>query len=114
VKRKQKFKRVDRQRTSLKIGDLIQVMGIPPDVERYGDDEELETKKVFQRCLGQRFPIHAFDEDRVELLVGEVMGRPAYEHSIYLEPQYVEFVSHKPERESATSAKTTKRRRVVK
>lgn len=63
--------------------------------ERVPDAEEIETKTVFDRSLGLVFPIDAFDKDRVELLVGSVMKRPAYEHTIFLEPHFVELVRKK-------------------
>jgi hypothetical protein len=110
VDRKPKIKRVDRHQNSLKIGDFIKVVGIPPDVNLHPDEEELKTTLVFQRCLGQLFPIHDFDEDRVELLVGEVIQRPSYEHSIWLEPKFVEFVATKKE----SKRKSKGRKHVVK
>jgi len=86
---------VDRQGLKLSVGDKIRVSGIPPDVRSgiYDEDEELKTRAVFERSLGRVFPIKAFDDDRVELHVGKVMSRPAYEHSIWLEPQFVELVA---------------------
>lgn len=107
-------KRVDRNGSSLKIGDKIRVRGIPPDVQHYHDDEELETSTVFERCLGGTFAIHDFDENRVELEVGQVMGRPAYEHSIWLEPEFIELVSQKKKPRLAANKKQTKHKRVLK
>lgn len=110
-----KVRRVDRNGKELKIGDKIRVTGIPPDVlaDRY-DEEELKTRTVFERCLGRVFPIESFDDNRVEILVGKVMGRPAYEHTIYLEPDFVEFVV-KPGKPAAKSVqRSPKRGRVLK
>ena len=102
MKRTKTYRRVDKDGHQVRVGDRIRVTGIPPDVRNYeenpADEEELETKTVFERCLGRTFRIDDFDEDRVELLVGSVMGRPRYEHSIFLEPQFVEFVRRIPKR----------------
>ena len=107
---KQKIQRVDRNGKGLEIGDKIRVTGIPPDVlaDRY-DEEELKTRTVFERCLGRVFPVESFDDNRVELLVGKVMGRPAYEHGIYLEPHFIEFAA-KPEKPAAKSVRRSPKR----
>jgi hypothetical protein len=101
--------RVDRKGKALKIGDKIRFTGIPPDVlaDRY-DEEELKTRTVFERSLGRVFPVASLDDNRVELLVGKVMGRPAYEHNIYLDPDFVEFAA-KPGKPAAKSAKSVRR-----
>ncbi len=113
---KRDFKRVDRYGLKLAVGDKIRVGGIPPDVRSgvYDEDEELKTRTVFERSLGRIFPVKAFDDDRVELHVGKVMGRPAYEHSIWLEPQFIELVakSKKPKRKA--SNRRSRGRRVLK
>jgi hypothetical protein len=112
---KSRFHRVDRNGKVLKIGDKIRVTGIPPDVltDRY-DEGELETRTVFQRCLDKVFVVRSFDDNRVELFVGAVMGKPAYEHRIYLEPNFVEFAG-KPKKPAAKSVrKRLKRGRVLK
>ena len=100
--KKRGVKKVDRQGLRLSVGDKIRVSGIPPDVRSgiYDEDEELKTRTVFERSLGCIFPVKAFDDDRVELHVGKVMGRPAYEHSIWLEPSFIELVakSRRPKR----------------
>jgi hypothetical protein len=102
LKRTATFRRVDKNGHRITVGDRIRVTGIPPDVRNYkenpADEEELKTKAVFERCLGRTFRIEAFDEDRVELLVGRVMGRPRYEHSIWLEPQFIELVKRNPKK----------------
>ena len=96
------YKRIDKHGRPIRVGDRIRVTGIPPDVRDYeenpADDEELETKTVFERCLGRTFVIDDFDEVRVELLVGRVMGRPRYEQSIWLESQYVQLVRRNPKK----------------
>lgn len=112
---KPKIQRVDQNGKALKIGDKIRVTGIPSDVlsDRY-DEEELKTRTVFERCLERVFPVESFDDNRVELLVGKVMGRPAYEHTIYLEPDFVEFVAKSGKPAAKLVRRSPKRGRVLK
>jgi hypothetical protein len=102
LKRTATYRRVDKSGREVRVGDRIRVTGIPPDVRNYkedpADEEKMETKTVFERCLGRKFRIEDFDDDRVELLVGRVMGRPRYEHSIWLEPQFIELVKRSPKK----------------
>ncbi|HVZ05556.1 hypothetical protein [Hyphomicrobium sp.] len=72
----------------MKIGDKVRVErmpdGLPPD------NKQLQT--LFGGCVGKTFPIVAFDGDLVELHVGEVFGKPAEHHQIWLEPSQVKLV----------------------
>ncbi len=114
--KKRDVRRVDRQGLKLSVGDKIRVIAIPPDVRSgiYDDDEELKTRTVFERSLGRVFPIKAFDDDRVELHVGKVMSRPAYEHSIWLEPQFIELVAKSKKPKGKVSNRRSWGRRVLK
>lgn len=112
--KKRDVRRVDRQGLKLSVGDKIRVIAIPPDVRSgiYDDDEELKTRTVFERS--RVFPIKAFDDDRVELHVGKVMSRPAYEHSIWLEPQFIELVAKSRKPKGKVSNRRSWGRRVLK
>jgi len=112
-------RRLDKHGRPIRVGDTIRVLGIPPDVRNYeenpADEEELKTKTVFERCLNRTFRIEDFDEDRVELLVGRVMGRPRYKHSIFLEPEFIEFASRNMGMQRAKPGKKRRKRpRVLK
>lgn len=99
------MKHVDRKGKAIRLGDFVRVVAIPPDVPQYENlpsAEEMQTQSVFDRCLGRAFRIEAFDEERVELLVGTVMKRRAYEHKIYLEPKFIEL-AHKRKRKVSKS-----------
>jgi hypothetical protein len=97
------------------VGDKIRVSEIPPDVRSdVHDDEELEPKAIFEKCFGRAFPVNSFDDDRVELGVGEVMGKPAYEHSNWLEPEFIEFVAKSKKPTNEIRNKRSKRGRVLK
>jgi hypothetical protein len=101
-------KHVDRKGKSIRVGDFVRVVEIPPDVPRYEklpSAEEMQTQAVFNRCLGRAFRIEAFDEERIELLVGAVMKRPAYEHTIFLEPKFVELARRLKSKVSKTGRK---------
>ena len=73
----------------MKIGDKIRVIKVPAGLR---DDDDLRTRTLFDLCLGRTFPIAGIDANRIELHVGEVLGVPAYIHSIYIEPEYVEVI----------------------
>jgi hypothetical protein len=52
----------------------------------------LPTKRIFDLCLGRIFPIAGFQGHLLELEVGHVVGEPAYVQSIWIEPEFIEFV----------------------
>jgi len=72
----------------MKIGDKVRVErmpdGLPPD------NKQLHT--LFRGCLGKTFPIVKFDGDLIELHVGEVFGKPADYHQIWLEQGQVKLI----------------------
>ncbi len=72
----------------MNIGDKVRVMGIPDGVPK--DNKQLMT--LFRGCVGKAFPIVKFDDGLVELHVGEVFGKPAEYHQIWLDPSQVQVV----------------------
>jgi len=70
----------------LKVGDRVRVTQIPPILP------EDDTRSLFGLCLGRVFPIVGFKWNLLELEVGEVLGKPAYADSIWIEPEFVEIV----------------------
>lgn len=83
----------------MKAGDTAKLIGIPPDAH---DGDECKTRTLFEKCLGQSFVISAvesfegvpFPLARIE--VGHVVGKQPWEHSIWVEREYLEFETHKP------------------
>jgi len=73
----------------MKKGDLVRIVSAPPAL---GDEADLPTKQMFDLCLGRIFPIAGFQGHLLELEVGHVLGEPAYMHSIWIEPEFVELV----------------------
>jgi hypothetical protein len=73
---------------SINIGDRIKVVEIPEGL----DDE---TKSLFELCVGRILPVVGIvpapeiASERLELEVGEVLGQPAYMHSIWIERRFV-------------------------
>jgi len=71
----------------MKIGDRIKVVAIPA--------LEAETKAIFELCVGRIFPILGIvpvpeiGTELLELHVGEVVGKPPYMHSIWIEKEFV-------------------------
>jgi hypothetical protein len=73
----------------LKIGDKVRVIKVPLVLP---PDNELNTRSLFEACIGRVFPIVAFDGDLLELEVGQVLGKSPCMDSIWLEPEFVEIV----------------------
>jgi hypothetical protein len=69
----------------MKIGDTVRVTKIPADLPK--DNKPLQT--LFRGCLGKDFKIAAFDDDLLELHVGEAFGEPADKHRIWIGPDHV-------------------------
>lgn len=78
----------------MKPGDIVKLIGIPPNLH---DDSKLQTRTLFEKCLGQSFVIAAvesfegvpFPLARIE--VGHVVGKKSWEHTIWVEREYLEF-----------------------
>ncbi len=79
----------------MKVGDKIRIVKLPDGLV---DDREFQTKSLFKLCLGRVFPIREIVpvvETGGELLglqVGEVLGKLAVMHSIWIESELVELV----------------------
>jgi hypothetical protein len=78
----------------MKPGDTAKLIGIPPNVR---DDAELQTRTLFEKCLGQSFVIAAVESfDGVpfplaRIDVGHVIGKEPWEHTIWVEREYLEL-----------------------
>ena len=81
----------------MKVGDKVRVIGIPEGLA----DNDMQTKLVFELCLGRIFPIENLKQVEglpyklAELFVGEVVGEADYMHSIWVEPEFLEVVDTK-------------------
>ena len=78
----------------MKAGDSVRLIGIPPDLN---DDAELQTKTLFEKCLGRSFLIDEMEtveglpQQLAKLDVGHVLGHPSYLHTIWVEEEYLEI-----------------------
>ena len=69
--------------------------GVPPDIH---DDEDLKTRTLFEKCLGQIFSVaelktvEGLPEQLVQLDVGHVLGRSSYLETIWVEPEYLQLM----------------------
>lgn len=76
----------------MKIGDKVKLIGIPRDLR---DDKELQTRTLFEKCLGQTFAVAGFEtvegvpHQLVQLDVGRLSGRAPYLETIWVEPEYL-------------------------
>ena len=73
----------------MKIGEKVRVARVPDAVLR-GKVDDLNTRRIFELCVGRVFSIAGLSNGLIELHVGEVVGQPAYIHSIWIEPDYIE------------------------
>ena len=77
------------------VGDRVRLVGIPPDLP---NDEKLQTRQLFEKCLGQTFTIAGLDAvdglpyRLVRLDVGHILGQASYRQTIWVEPQYLQPV----------------------
>jgi hypothetical protein len=76
----------------MKAGDCVKLVGIPAGL---GDDAEMQTRALFEKCLGRTFIIQAMKTFEgvpyplAELLVGEALGEACYTHTIWVEEEYL-------------------------
>lgn len=78
----------------VKPGDTVKLIGVPPNVR---DDEEFQTRALFEKCLGESFVIDAvetfdgvpFPLARID--VGHVLGKQSWEHTIWVEMEYLQW-----------------------
>ncbi len=52
----------------------------------------MNTRSLFEACVGRIFPIVGFNEHLLELEVGEIRCQLPCMHSIWIEPEFVELV----------------------
>jgi hypothetical protein len=82
----------------MKVGDTVTLVGIPSNLK---DDSTLRTRALFEKCLGKTFPVvglrsvEGLPFDLVELHVGQVLGKPEYMDSIWVEPEYLRLENPK-------------------
>jgi hypothetical protein len=72
----------------MKVGDKVKIVRIPPYLT---DDGVMNTKSVFEKCLGHVFRIRGFENDWLELNVGKFTGKRF--ETIWIEPECVELVT---------------------
>ena len=73
----------------MKIGGKIRILTIPADLP----EGEIQTKSLFEMCVGRIFSVVGFQGSLLELHVGEVKGEPPFMESIWIEPDHVEIVA---------------------
>jgi hypothetical protein len=79
----------------MKAGDVVKLCGIPPNLK---DEEDLPTRTLFEKSLGQLFLVAGVDSvDGVptplaKLDVGQVVGVEPWKHTIWVEPEYLQSI----------------------
>ncbi len=78
----------------MNVGDQVRIVGIPPGLN---DSDELRTRSLLEKCVGQVFEVtglqsvEGLDFPFIGLDVGHMVGAQSWEHTIWIEPQYVEL-----------------------
>jgi len=75
---------------TMKVGDKVRVVRIPEVLP----DDTMGTRALFELCLNRDFAIAGFQDGLLELEIGEVLGKPDYMHSVWIEREYVERVEN--------------------
>lgn len=71
----------------MKVGSRVRIVQISPHLV----EGEMNTRSVFEQCLGHVFTIAGFDDGGwLELVVDSVTGNEG--ETIWIEPEYVELV----------------------
>jgi hypothetical protein len=74
---------------SMRVGDTVRLIAIPPGLEDFPD---LPTKSTFKRCVGKQFTVTAVTEKGwAELPIGSVTGNK--NEKIYVSPDFLEIIS---------------------
>jgi hypothetical protein len=78
----------------MKAGDTAKLIRIPPNLR---DDEVLQTRSLFEKCLGQSFVIAAVESFEgvpfplARIDVGHMIGKEPWEHSIWVEREHLKL-----------------------
>jgi hypothetical protein len=82
----------------VKSGDIVRLVGIPSDAR---DDKELQTRTLFEKCLGQTFlvaemeTVEGLNQQLAKLDVGHILGEPSHRHTIWVEEEYLQLENSK-------------------
>jgi hypothetical protein len=78
----------------MKVGDRVTLIGIPPDAK---NDEELQTRALFRKCLGHTFLISEIENvdglaiQLARLNVRHFFGESSDLHTIWVEEKYLKI-----------------------
>src|SRR5579864_1406303 len=77
----------------MKAGETVKLIGVPPNLR---DKEDMPTRTLFEKCLGKSFVVEAVESVEgvpfplAKLDVGHVIGEESWEHTIWVEPEYLQ------------------------
>ena len=78
----------------MKAGDRVRLIGIPPGLR---DEADSPILTLFEKCLGQSFVVTEMETveglpyQLARLEVGHMLGKEAWEHTIWVEPEYLQI-----------------------
>ena len=71
-------------------GQSVRLVEIPGNLP--ADTDDLPTSSLFKACLGRTFVVAEIDRGIIALDVGEVLGQPPWQQTIYVKPESLESV----------------------
>src|SRR3954451_4944043 len=77
---------------SLAPGDLVKLVDLPPNLSDAGHQP---TRTLFQKCVGRVFaiagvePVESMSTPLAGLDIGDIIGPEPWEHTIWVEPEYL-------------------------
>jgi hypothetical protein len=83
----------------MKTGDKVRVVGSPAELP---ENNELKTRTLFEKCVEKIFDVTEFENIEgldvllLRLDVGQILDAEPWEHTIWIEPEYVELLDSKP------------------
>jgi hypothetical protein len=105
------FRQVDKHANPLEVGDRIRVLGFRSSIV---DTKTSKTRTILEQCVGRVFSISDVQKDWVAIEVGKFVGTPAWQETIYIEPEHWELASKKKPRIASAHKRRSKRRAVIK
>nr|HEX4313870.1 hypothetical protein [Kofleriaceae bacterium] len=74
----------------IEVGDKVMLVGVPTGLR---DIRDLQTRTLFEACIGRAFVVTATDVEVAELCVGDVLGESGGTHTIWVERQYLRIAN---------------------
>lgn len=87
-----KYTHLDAEGRTLQVGDTVRVIGVPPDIQNWSDDQKAFSLPAFHHLVGKYKRIADFDEYghaeiRFRMKEADAWG----DHTVWLEPRLLKL-----------------------